>query len=55
MLARIADFYEAELNTAVTSMTAVIEPVMIVIMAVIIGAVLIAMYLPMFEMISAIG
>ncbi len=55
MLEKISDFYDEEVNAAVESMTSIIEPVVIVIMGVIIGAVLIAMYMPMFDMIGQFG
>lgn len=55
MLNKIADFYEEEVNAAVAALTSIIEPVIIVVMGVIIGGILIAMYLPMFEIIGKIG
>ncbi|MFC1692491.1 type II secretion system F family protein [Candidatus Latescibacterota bacterium] len=55
MLSKIADFYDEEVNAAVETLTSVMEPIIIVILAVIMGGTLIAMYLPMFEMISAVG
>jgi type IV pilus assembly protein PilC len=47
MLSKVADFYEDEVSTTVKALTAMIEPVMIVIVGVIVGSILIAMYLPM--------
>src|SRR4030067_1086039 len=55
MLNKIADFYEEEVNAAVAALTSIIEPVIIVIMGVVIGGILIAMYLPMFDIIGKIG
>ena len=55
MLNKIADFYEEEVNAAVAALTSIIEPVIIVVMGVVIGGILIAMYLPMFEIIGKIG
>ncbi len=55
MLSKLADFYDDEVDAAVDSLTAVIEPVMIVIMGVIVGGMLIAMYLPMFKLISVVS
>jgi type IV pilus assembly protein PilC len=52
MLKKIAVFYEEEVNAAVEALTSVIEPIMIVVMGAIIGGILIAMYLPMFDMIG---
>jgi len=55
MLEKIANFYDDEVDTAVDSLTAIIEPVMIVIMGVVVGGMLIAMYLPMFKLISVVS
>lgn len=54
MLSKIADFYDEEVNEAVTALTSIIEPVIIVFMGAIIGGILIAMYLPMFDIIGKI-
>jgi type IV pilus assembly protein PilC len=48
MLSKVADFYEDEVATAVKAMTAMLEPAMIVLVGIIVGSVLLAMYLPMF-------
>jgi len=50
MLSKIADFYEDEVDNAVTAMKQLIEPLMILILGVIIGALVVAMYLPIFRM-----
>jgi len=55
MLGKIADFYEEEVDQAVTSLTALLEPAMMVFLGVVIGFIVIAMYLPIFKMASAIG
>ena len=55
MLAKIADFYDEEVDAAVSALTSVIEPIIIVFMGGIIGGILIAMYLPMFEIIGKIS
>ncbi len=55
MLTKLADFYDDEVDAAVDSMTAIIEPVMIVVMGLIVGGMLIAMYLPMFKLISVVS
>lgn len=55
MLAKIADFYDEEVDAAVAALTSVIEPVIIVLMGGVIGAILIAMYMPMFEIIGKIN
>jgi len=54
MLSKIADFYDEEVDAAVAALTSVIEPVIIVFMGVVIGGILIAMYLPMFDIIGQI-
>ena len=54
MLSKIADFYDEEVDEAVTALTSIIEPVIIVFMGVVIGGILIAMYLPMFDIIGKI-
>lgn len=54
MLNKIADFYDEEVDEAVTALTSVIEPIIIVIMGIVIGGILIAMYLPMFDIIGKI-
>ena len=55
MLTKIADFYDEEVNAAVETLTSVMEPIIIVVLAIVMGGMLIAMYLPMFDMISAVG
>lgn len=54
MLNKIADFYDEEVDAAVSAMTSLIEPVIIVIMGAVIGGILVAMYLPMFDIIGQI-
>ncbi len=54
MLSKVADFYDEEVDAAVSGLTSIIEPVIIVFMGVIIGGILIAMYLPMFDIIGQI-
>lgn len=50
MLTKIADFYDQEVDTAVKGLTSLIEPLVIVVMGVIIGGLVIAMFLPMFSL-----
>ncbi len=50
MLNKIADFYDMEVDAAVKGLTSLIEPLVIVVMGVIIGSIVIAMFLPMFNM-----
>ncbi|SAY38997.1 Type IV fimbrial assembly protein PilC [Candidatus Synechococcus spongiarum] len=47
MLAKIADFYEAEVTTTIKTLTAMVEPLMILVVGGIVGSILLAMYLPM--------
>lgn len=49
MLSKIADFYDQEVDTAVKGLTSLIEPIVIVVMGVIIGTIVVAMFMPMFE------
>jgi len=55
MLTKIAVFYEAEVDTAVDTLTSIIEPVMIVVMGGIVGTMVVAMYLPMFKLINVVS
>jgi len=49
MLAKVADFYESEVEDTVSALTSLIEPLLIVVMGVTVGAILIALYLPIFN------
>ena len=55
MLSKIADFYDDEVDTAVGALTSMLEPLMMVFMGGSIGAILIAMYLPIFTIADAIN
>ena len=55
MLMKIADNYEEEVDNAVSSMTSLLEPIMIVFLAVIVGSIVIAMFLPLIQLMSTIG
>ena len=52
MLSKIADFYEEEVDTAVAGLLTLMEPVMIAFLGVIVGGIVVAMYMPIFDMIS---
>ena len=52
MLAKIADFYEDEVDTAVAGLLTLLEPIMIALLGAIVAGILIAMYLPIFDLIS---
>jgi type IV pilus assembly protein PilC len=55
MLTKIADFYEDEVDEAVENLLTLLEPIMISFLGVVIGGIVIAMYLPLFTLISQIG
>ena len=54
MLDKIADFYDQEVEATVNALTSLIEPILIVVMGVVIGGMIIALYLPMFDVIKLI-
>lgn len=55
MLGKIADFYEEEVDTAVAGLLTLLEPVMIAFLGVVVGGIVVAMYLPMFDLISKLS
>jgi len=55
MLSRIADNYDDEVDSAVEGLTSIIEPIMIVFLAVIVGTIVIAMFVPLISIISEMG
>ena len=55
MLSKIAEFYEEEVDVAVTNLTSLLEPLLMIFLGIVIGGVVIAMYLPIFNMASAVG
>ena len=55
MVDKLADFYEDEVTAAVKALTSVLEPMMIVIVAGVVALMLVAMYLPMFNMMQTVG
>jgi type IV pilus assembly protein PilC len=54
MLSKIADFYDEEVDAAVSALLSLMEPVMIVVLGVIVGGMVVAMYLPIFDMVNAV-
>jgi type IV pilus assembly protein PilC len=54
MLAKIADFYDEEVDAAVSGLLALLEPMMIVFLGIVVGGMVVAMYLPIFDMINAV-
>ena len=55
MLSKIADFYDDEVDSAVATLTSLLEPALMVFLGTVIGFIVIAMYLPIFKMASTIG
>jgi type IV pilus assembly protein PilC len=55
MLDKVADFYDDEVDTAVEALLAAMEPVWIVFLGVVVGGMIVAMYLPIFDMINVVG
>jgi type IV pilus assembly protein PilC len=55
MLTKIADFYDEEVDAAVSGLLSLMEPVMIVFLGVVVGGMVVAMYLPIFDMVNAAG
>ncbi len=55
MLTKIADFYDQEVDVAIKSLTSMIEPLVIVVMGILVGGIVIAMFIPMFELGSLAG
>lgn len=55
MLSKIADFYDEEVDAAVTALTSLLEPMLMVFLGVVIGFIVVAMYLPIFGMAGAVG
>src|SRR2546425_5507545 len=54
MLSKIADFYDDEVDAAVTALTSLLEPMMIVFLGVVVGGIVVAMYLPIFKMVTLV-
>jgi type IV pilus assembly protein PilC len=54
MLGKVADFYEDEVDAAIQSLTSIVEPLMMILVGLMVGVIVIAMYLPMFKMLSLV-
>ena len=52
---KVAEFYEAEVDNAVDSMSALLEPMIMAILGVLVGGMVIAMYLPIFKLGQVVG
>jgi len=55
MLTKIADFYDDEVETAVAAMTSMLEPLLMVFLGGVVGGMIVAMYLPIFQIGSIVG
>jgi type IV pilus assembly protein PilC len=55
MLSKIADFYDDEVDSAVAALTSLLEPMLMVFLGVTIGFIVVAMYLPIFQMGAVVG
>ncbi|MCX5909903.1 MAG: type II secretion system F family protein, partial [Deltaproteobacteria bacterium] len=55
MLSKIADFYDDEVDAAVGALTSMLEPVLMVVLGCVIGGLVVAMYLPIFQMANILG
>jgi type IV pilus assembly protein PilC len=55
MLYKVAEFYEQEVNNAVDALSSLIEPMVMVVIGTMVGAIVIAMYLPIFKLAMTVG
>lgn len=55
MLLKVADVYDDEVDNAVTALTSILEPIMIVVLALVVGAVVFALFLPLIKVITTMG
>jgi type IV pilus assembly protein PilC len=55
MLTKIADFYDEEVDSAVATLTSLLEPLLMIFLGTTVGFVIIAMYMPIFQMGSVVG
>jgi type IV pilus assembly protein PilC len=54
MLAKVADFYEDEVDASIAALTSIIEPLMMVGVGIMVGIIIISMYLPMFKLLTLV-
>jgi len=54
MLAKVADFYEDEVDASIQSLTSIVEPILMICVGAMVGTIVISMYLPMFKMLTLI-
>ena len=55
MLTSLADFYDEEIDTSLTRFVTIIEPALLVIMGLVIAALLLSLYMPLFQLSSVLG
>lgn len=55
MLVKVADFYDAEVDTLVKALTSLMEPLLITFLGVVIGGIVMAMFLPIFQLSNVVG
>ena len=55
MLLKVADYYEEEIDSKVETLSSVMEPVIVLFLGLVVGAILISMYLPMFDLVNVVG
>jgi type IV pilus assembly protein PilC len=54
MLGKIADFYEDEVDASITTLTSIVEPIMMMGVGLMVGVIIISMYLPMFKLLTLV-
>ena len=54
MLGKIADFYEEEVDASISALTSIIEPIMMIGVGIMVGVIILAMYLPMFKLLTLV-
>ena len=54
MLGKVADFYEEEVDTAVDSLSSLLEPIIMSILGILVGGLVVAMYMPIFKLGAAV-
>jgi type IV pilus assembly protein PilC len=55
MLAKVADFYDEEVDNLVDNLSSLMEPIIMVVLGILVGGLIVAMYLPIFKLGSAVG
>lgn len=55
MLTKVADFYEEEVDRTVQTLSTLIEPILLIILGIVIGGILVALYLPIFQLGGVVG